>query len=155
MQYEGATKERLEKEPIVITARDSRVGGSIGQAVKYPLLLDYLKDHGLLGGIEDMQDRHNAGIKLRTLYYTFKRTGKPLDEMGGHKNQFVIGENLTTAEQAEQSFHAIMKAMPAKYKQIAYIVCVDNQVPREYTTDQYIIVDMLDALAGQFLYLKI
>lgn len=148
MEYLGATKERQSKGKIAQGERDHRIGKGYGHREVWPTLLDYYLDKGMLGGERDADERHSKGIRLRELYYSFNASGKDITTLmmsNATSGQFVVGEELTPGEKAEEKYHAVMRALPVKYHACARFVCIEDKAQ-----DIELVRDMLDALYGAF-----
>ena len=153
MKDQGTTKERFTKSTVITEVRETTRGGiakSYGQRETEPTFLDYLKARGQLGTDKDAQERYNAGMKLHDLWFRFHCESNDFNEAGSARIHFTVGDKLTPTEQAQESFNAVMRALPIKYKLPAQQICIDGHYPTGIQTDRYLIHDTLDALTGAF-----
>jgi hypothetical protein len=143
----GVTIERFQHSNITVEPRHMTTAGlvlSYGNRDAEHCLLDVLYESGYLGNRDDSEARHASGLRLREMYYTIYPTGKPISEMGGHRDPFVkdIGSGI---DLLEAQYHQIMRMLAKKYQMPAIKVCVEDSM-----VGVELCLDMLDALWGAF-----
>lgn len=145
----GVTFERTQHSEITVEVRTITKGGmvqSYGNRDLDHCLLDRLYRKGMLGGPQDSQERYNMGIRLRDLWYSFNESGINLEEMGQGRKLYVSEGEIGVGNDAlEAQYHAVMKALPQKYRSTVRAVCIDDIYMPIYQINE-----SLDALYGAF-----
>jgi hypothetical protein len=145
----GVTIERKQHSQISIEPRSVNKGGmviSYGNRDLEHCLLDKLFNKGFLGSPRDSQERYNMGYRLRDLWYSFNESGINLEQMGqGRKLYTSEGEIGVGNDALEAQYHAVMKALPQKYRPTVRAVCIDDIL---MPINQ--VIESLDALYGAF-----
>jgi hypothetical protein len=145
----GVTIERTQHSQISIEARSVNKGGmvvSYGNRDLEHCLLDKLFNKGLLGSPRDAQERYNIGYRLRDLWYSFNESGINLEEMGQGRKLYVSEGEIGVGKDAiEAQYHAVMKALPQKYRPTVRAVCIDDILMPIYQINE-----SLDSLYGAF-----
>lgn len=139
----GATPERRAKTRI-ITVQIAEEAGVYTHYDAEHCFLDRLRNSGMLGSEQDADDRYNSGYALRQAYYACHTSGQgALDAfLARSPHQYTDNDEAGALDR----YHAILRALPLRYRPIAIAVCVNDYVQRGQTITD--IRDMLDALYG-------
>jgi hypothetical protein len=127
---QGCTPERKRHSHIKGTVREVTPGGMIlsyGDTDTQHCHLDWLLGHGLLGPEEDAQPRYDAGYKLRDVYYRYRSSRR---DLAPSSRTGFLTDHETDADKAEQQFHDIMRALPARYREMVRAMCIGE--PRRF-----------------------
>lgn len=149
MPQQGVTFERMQHSEIIVEVRTITKGGMIASYGNRDLdhcVLDWAYRTGHLGKEPDAAERYSQGYRLRELWYSFNPTGTALEDMGNHKSQFVSeGEIGKGIDARESEYHAVMKALPEKYRPGVKYLCIEDYWPGIRQAQE-----CLDALYGAF-----
>lgn len=143
MSY-GATPERRAKTRI-ITIQIADEAGVYTHYDAEHCLLDRLRNAGILGGEQDADARYDSGYTLRQAYFSCHSSGQgAIDVFFSARPAYQYTD--TEEASALDRYHALLKALPVKYRPLAINVCIADEVPAGSTEGD--IRDMLDALYG-------
>lgn len=118
---QGTTKERKKHSSIKVAPRVITTGGmtaSYGEHDTEHCGLDYLLNKGFIE-----KHHYDAGYTLRAIYYTFNKTGVPLDDMGSSKGY--EGDHETAADKAEMRYVHAMRAVSHENKNLTRYACIE------------------------------
>lgn len=127
---QGSTPERKRQSTIKVAPRIITQRGmtaSYGEHDTEHCGLDYLLNKGFIE-----KHHYDAGCRLRGIFYTFNKTGIPMDDMGTRKAY--EGDHETAADKAEMRFLHAMRAVSHENKNLVRYACIeaDGYIPAHY-----------------------